>query len=146
MFFSLCFEGKTGTGGSGRSRHCKMKGDCKRLSRTLKERLLANEMPINKVCKIFKNKLAMNNIIMDGKIMKYVWIVSCGAVAIFLFVLQLYSGGFDTGGLSVITASRILLLITAIIYELKLNKVLFYSMLSISLIMLVYGYFFASLL
>jgi hypothetical protein len=81
---------------------------------------------------------------MDGKIMKYVWIASCGAVAIFLLVLQLYSGGFDTGGLSVITASRILLLITAIIYELKLNKVLFYMMLSISLIMLVYGYFFAS--
>ncbi|MDR1090593.1 MAG: hypothetical protein LBL79_05910, partial [Prevotella sp.] len=67
---------------------------------------------------------------MDGKIMKYVWIASCGAVVIFLPVLQLYSGGFDTGGLSVITASRILLLITAIIYELKLNKVLFYMMLS----------------
>jgi hypothetical protein len=76
--------------------------------------------------------------------MKYLWIASCGAVAIFLLVLQLYCGGFDIGGLSIITASRILLLITAIIYELKLNKILFCVLLSISLIMLVYGYFFAS--
>jgi hypothetical protein len=83
---------------------------------------------------------------MAGKIMKYVWIASCGAVAIFLLVLQLGAGGFDTGGLSVITLSRILLLITAIIYELKLNKVLFYIMLSISMMMLVYGYFSASLI
>jgi hypothetical protein len=83
---------------------------------------------------------------MESKIMKYVWIASCGAVAIFLLVLQLYSGGFNAGGLSIIATSRILLLITAIIYELKLGKVFFYIALSISLIMLVYGYFFASLL
>ncbi|MDR2774096.1 MAG: hypothetical protein LBC19_05030 [Tannerella sp.] len=83
---------------------------------------------------------------MESKIMKYVWIASCGAVAIFLLVLQLCSGGFNAGGLSIITASRILLLITAIIYELKLGKALFYIALLISLIMLVYGYFFASLL
>jgi hypothetical protein len=34
---------------------------------------------------------------MDSKIMKYVCIASCGAVAIFLLVLQLDCGGFDNG-------------------------------------------------
>jgi uncharacterized membrane protein len=78
----------------------------------------------------------------ENKITKYIWIASCGSVAVFLLAIQCYVGGFK-GGLGVITASRILLLITAIIYELKLNKFLFYIPLLISLIMLVYGYFFA---
>jgi hypothetical protein len=82
---------------------------------------------------------------MKDKIAHYVWIASCAAVAIFLLVIQLWTGGlFDTGALNIIAISRILLLVTAIIYELKLNKILFYAMLSVSLVMLVYGYFFVS--
>jgi hypothetical protein len=83
---------------------------------------------------------------MNDKILKYVWIVSCGLVVLFHLGLQLHSGGlFDIGGISLVTNAYILLFITALVYELKLNKVLFLTLLSVSLIMLVYGYCFAGL-
>ena len=79
---------------------------------------------------------------MENKVMRYIWIASCATLASVRLIMQLSVGGFDTGALSIIAASYILLLVTAIIYEFKLKN-LFYIFLPISLILFVYGHFFA---
>jgi hypothetical protein len=82
---------------------------------------------------------------MENKSGKYIWIAFCAVIVIFRFVFQIIGGGFDTGGLSVINTAYILIFITAIIHELNLNRAIFYVMLAVSLLTLVYGYFFTSL-
>lgn len=83
--------------------------------------------------------------VMEDKVKKYVWIAACCAIAFTLLGIKIYIGDFfNTGALSSILNAYIFLFITALIYELKLNKTLFYVMLSISLLMFVYGHFIAS--
>jgi hypothetical protein len=82
---------------------------------------------------------------MENKTSKYIWIAFCAVIAIGRLVFQISSGGFHVNGFSIINDAYILIFITAIIHELNLNKVLFYAMLTVSLLALIYGYFFSTI-
>lgn len=83
---------------------------------------------------------------MKNKIEKYVWVGFCISVACFLIIIQCLYYGFDLKSLSVINLAYLFSFITAIVYELKISKLVFYIMIAISLFMIIYGYFFTQLL
>lgn len=61
---------------------------------------------------------------------------------IFHLVLLFNVIGFGYSASSMIVYAMISFLITAIVYELKLNDILFYILLVITLLLFVYGYFY----
>lgn len=83
---------------------------------------------------------------MEKKIRKYIWIGFCVLMVCFLVIIQYLYYGFDNKSLSVINVAYILSFITAIVYELRLNKWLFYCLIAIAIFMIAYGYFFAQFL
>ena len=83
---------------------------------------------------------------MENKIKKYVWIGFCSIVAIFHIVFMIMSNNYGMGGtLSVINYFYILSFLTAIVYTLELNKILFYVMLTITSFLFIYGACFSKL-
>jgi len=79
---------------------------------------------------------------MKTKINKYIWLTFNLAMIIFHLILLFNAIGFGYSASSMIGYAMISLFVTAIVYELKLNEIIFYIMLIITLILFVYSYFF----
>lgn len=81
---------------------------------------------------------------MEDKIRKYIWVVFCSLIAICFIGIQLYCGNFfDTGSISISMNVLILIMVTAIVQELKLNKIIFYIMMVLILLIILYACFWA---
>ncbi|HBL32594.1 MAG TPA: hypothetical protein DDZ96_02090 [Porphyromonadaceae bacterium] len=84
---------------------------------------------------------------MKEKLENKIWIIFCALLALFHIGLLIYFGNPDMRGtITVFNLAYALIFITAIIHEVKLNKILFYVMAVLSLLLLIYGSFFTEIL
>ncbi|KAA6301227.1 MAG: hypothetical protein EZS26_002616 [Candidatus Ordinivivax streblomastigis] len=82
---------------------------------------------------------------MKNKSNKYIWIAFCSIMAVPHIVFLIIMSSLDKGPITAINVTYILIFATAIIRELNINKVVFYVMFGITLLVWVYGLFFAKL-